>query len=116
MTTANQLATYKSFTLNKTKVSKWSKNKENLIKVASDSQKKKLFKIRPSIKYQTLYKELYAQFTEARSKGYHVDFNQLWSKERKIHHNQAGGETAIFRKQIIASFLRCNNLKRKKIH
>ena len=69
-----------SFNLDKTKVSKWSKHKENIIKAASDIHKKKLFKIRPSVKYQSLYKELYAQFTETRSKGYHVDFNWLWSK------------------------------------
>ena len=45
MATADLLATYKSFNLDKTKVSKWSKNKENLIKAASDSHKKKLFKM-----------------------------------------------------------------------
>ena len=87
MTTADLLVMYKSFNLDKTKVSKWSKHKENIIKAASDIHKKKFFKIRPSVKYQCLYKELYAQFTEARSKGYDVDFNWLWSKGRKIHRN-----------------------------
>ena len=51
MTTANMLVMYRSFNLDKTKVSKWSKHKENIIKAASDIHKKKLFKIRPSIKY-----------------------------------------------------------------
>ena len=44
MTTADFLTTYRSFNLDKKKVSKWSKNKENTIKAASDIQKKKLFK------------------------------------------------------------------------
>ena len=115
MATANLLATYKSFNLGKTKVSNWSKNKENIIKVPSDIQKKKLFKICPSVKYQALYKELYAQFTEGRSKGYHVDFNWFGSKGRKIHRNQTRNETGILRKHVIANFLRCNNLKQRKI-
>ena len=80
MTTADLLAAHKSFNLDKTKVSKWSKNKENIIMVASDIQKKKMFKIRPSIKYQALYKDLYAQYTGARSKGFHVDFKCNFEK------------------------------------
>ena len=84
MTTADLFATYKSFNLGKTKISNWSKNRGNIIKAPSDIQKKKLFKICPSVKYQALYKELYAQFTEGRSKGYHVDFNWLGSKGRKF--------------------------------
>ena len=115
MTTADLLATYKSFNLDKTKVSKWSKNKDNIIKAACDIRKKKLFKIHLYVKYQALYKEMYAQFTEARSKGYHVDFNWLWSKGWKLHCNQTGDETAILRKHVIANILRCNNLKWKKI-
>ena len=115
MTNADFLATYKSFNLDKTKIPKWSKYKENIIKAASDIKKKKLFKIRLSVKYQALYIELYTQFTEARSKGYHVDFNWLWSRGRKIHYNQTGDETAISRKHVIANFLRRNNLKRRKI-
>ena len=75
MITVDLFATYKGFNLGKTKVSNWSKNKKNIIQAPSDIQKKKLFKICPSVKYQALYKELYAQFTEGRSKGYHVDFN-----------------------------------------
>ena len=38
MTTADLLAAHKGFNLDKTKVSKWSKNKENIIMVASDIQ------------------------------------------------------------------------------
>ena len=38
MTTADLLAAHKSFNLDKTNVSKWSKNKENIIMVASDIQ------------------------------------------------------------------------------
>ena len=89
MTTADLLVMCKSFNLDKTKVSKWSKHKENIIKAASDIHKKKLFKICPSVKYQSLYKELYAQFTKARSKGYHVDFNWLWSKGRSCNFEKA---------------------------
>ena len=39
-----------------------------------------MFKIRPSIKYQALYKDLYAQYTGARSKGFHVDFKCSFEK------------------------------------
>ena len=50
---------------------------------------------------------------EARSNRYHLDFNWLWSKGRKIHHNKTGDKTAVLRKH--ANFLRCNKLKQRKI-
>ena len=48
---------------------------------------------------------------EARSNRYHLDFNWLWSKGRKIHHNKTGDKTAVLRKH--ANFLRCNKLKQE---
>ena len=115
MTTADLLSTYKSFNLNKTKVSNGPKIKKISLRLLLIFRKRSFFKIRPSVKYQALYKELYAQFMEARSKGYHVEFNWLWNKGRKIHRNQTGDEAAILRKHVIANFLRCNDLKQRKI-
>ena len=82
-TTAEFINIYKSFNLDKTKVSKWMKNKNNIIQAASEQQKKKLFKIRPGTKYQSLFQDVLEKFKDARSKGRHVDFSWLWSKGRK---------------------------------
>ena len=43
--TAELISIYKSFNLDKTKVSKWMKNKNSIIQAASEQQNKKLFKI-----------------------------------------------------------------------
>ena len=66
------------------------KKKDSIISAAADQQKKKLFKIRPGLKYKELYEELSKVFKEAREKGHHVDFNWLWSKARNIYRNQTG--------------------------
>ena len=44
-TAAELINIYKSFNLDKTKVSKWMKNKNSIIQAASEQQNKKLFKI-----------------------------------------------------------------------
>ena len=52
-TTAELINIYKSFNIDKSKVSKWMKNKNSIIQVVSEQQKKKLYKIRPGTKYQS---------------------------------------------------------------
>ena len=106
---------YKSFNLDKTKVSKWMKNKNSIIQAASEQQKKKLFKIRPGTKYQSLFRDLLGKFKDARSKGRHVDFNWLWSKGRKIYREQTVDENAVLKEHVIANFIKINNLKQRKI-
>ena len=114
-TTAELINIYKSFNLDKTKVSKWMKNKNSIIQAASEQQKKKLFKIRPGTKYQSLIRDLLGNFKDARSKGLHVDFNWFWSKGRKIYKEQTGDENAVWKKHVIANFIKRNNLKQLKI-
>ena len=57
-TTSELLDIYKSFNLDKTKVSKWIKSKNSITQAASEQQKKKLFKIRPGTAYQSLFGDL----------------------------------------------------------
>ena len=65
-TTAELIDIYNSFNLDNTKVSKWMKNKNSIIQAASEQQKKKLFKIQPGIKYQSLFRDLLGKFKDAR--------------------------------------------------
>ena len=83
--TAELIYIYKSFNLDKTKVSRWMKNKNSIIQATSEQQKKNLFKIQPGTKYQSLFRDLLGKFEDTRSKSRHVDFNWLWSKRRKIY-------------------------------
>ena len=83
-TTFELINIYKSLNLDKVKVSKWMKNKNSIIQATSEQQKKKLFKIRPGTKYQSLFRDLLGKL-DSRSKGRHIDFNCLWSKGRKLY-------------------------------
>ena len=56
------------------------------------------------------------KFKDARSKGRHVDFNWLWSKEHKIYREQTGDENAVLKKYVIANFIKRNNLNSKKFN
>ena len=75
--TAELIYIYKSFNLDKTKVSRWMKNKNSIIQATSEQQKKNLFKIQPGTKYQSLFRDLLGKFEDTRSKSRHVDFNWL---------------------------------------
>ena len=114
-TAAELINIYKSFNLDKTKVSKWMKNKNSIIQAASEQQKKKLFKIRPGTKYQSLFRDLLGKVKDARLKGRHVYFNWLWSKGCKIYREQTGDENAVLKKHVFANFIKRNNLKQRKI-
>ena len=92
-TTAELINICKSFNLDKTKVSRWMKNKNRIIQAASEQQKKKLFKIQPGTKYQSLFRDLLGKFKNARSKGHHVDFNWLGVKDVKYTENKQGMKT-----------------------
>ena len=90
------------------------KNKNSIIQAASEQQKKKLLKIRPGTKYQSLFRDLLGKFKDARSKGRHVDFNWLGVKDVKYTENRQD-KNAVLKKHVIANFIERNNLKQRKI-
>ena len=114
-TTAKLINIYKSFNLDKNKVSKWMKNKNSIIEAASEHQKKRILKIWPGTKYQWLFWDLLEKFKDARSKGRNVDFNWLWSIGHKICREQTRDKNAVLKKHVIANFIKRNNLKQQKI-
>ena len=114
-TTVELINIYKNFNLDKTKVSKWMKNKDSINQAASEQQKKKLFKIRPGTKYHSLFRDLLGKFKDPRSEGRHVDFNWLWNKGHKIYREQTGDKNAVLKKYSITNFIKRNNLKQRKI-
>ena len=91
------------------------KNKNSIIQVVSEQQKKKLYKIRPGTKYQSQFRDLLEKFKDARLKGCPVDFNWLQNKGHKIYIEQTGDENAVLKKHINANFIKRNNLKQQKI-
>lgn len=58
LSTKKVIEKYKSFNIDQTKISKWFKNKDGIVKATSDLEKKKLLKIRPGLKYLELHREL----------------------------------------------------------
>jgi len=69
------------YRINQSLVSEWIKRKTKIMAAAVDAHKKML-KIRKGSKHKQLHSILFTKFKEARSKGYCVDFNWLWSKAR----------------------------------
>ena len=77
-------------------ISKWMKQKDEIVKAAVKEIKKMLTRLaKPSKKYNELFKALNVKFLDARSKGRCVDFNWLWSKARVIYREQQKNEDAI---------------------
>ena len=65
------------------------------------SEYKKCLKMRPARKYLDLYKVLLRKFKEARSKGFRIDFNWVWSKARNLRCEMTNERDAIIRKHVI---------------
>ena len=99
------------FKINQSMVSKWLKNKNAVFEQAATATKKNLLKQRPSRKYLPLYNSLLTTFKEARKKGYHVNFNWLWSRARVIYRKQQDDESATIKKHVIVSFLKRFNVR-----
>ena len=80
-------------------ISKWMKQKDEIVKAAVKEIKKMLTRLaKPRKKYNELFKALNVKFLDARSKGRCVDFNWLWSKARVIYREQQKNEDAIVKK------------------
>ena len=80
----------KLFSVPTSNVSKWWKNKSAIIREAADNKRKTLIKRRHGTKYVNLYAELLTEVKQARSKGYLVNFNWLWTKAGNIYRKQVG--------------------------
>ena len=102
---------YRSINVDKTKISKWTKNKTEIFKAAADTETKRLLKSGPAKKYADLYRELKNQFSKAPQAGHTVDFNWLWIKGQKIYRIQQNNPDAELKKHVIANFIKKNHLK-----
>ena len=72
---------------------------------------KKLLKIRKGLKHKHwLHSILFTKFKEARSKGYCLDFNWLWSKARVTQKEITGDPNATVRKHVVESLLKKYNV------
>ena len=97
-------------------ISKWMKQKDEIVKAAVKENKKTLTRLaKPSKKYNELFKALNVKFLDARSKGRCVDFNWLWSKARVIYREQQKNEDAIVKKHVIVNFIKRNHLKWRRV-
>ena len=104
----------KKFNVNRSQISKWLKNKD-VINKAAVKENKQLFKVRPTVKYNTLHDELEKLFLDARNKGHRIDFNWLWSKARMIHRKQQQDPSADIKKHVILSFIKRKHLKLRRV-
>ena len=107
----SQYVVAKHFKINQSMVSEWLKNKNTAFEQAATATKKNLLKQRPSRKYLPLYNSLLTTFKEARKKGYHVNFNWLWSRTRVIYWKQQNDENALVKKNVIVYFLKRFNIR-----
>ena len=75
------------------------------------SEHKKSLKLRPARKYLDPYKVLSRKFKEARSKGFQIDFNWIWSKAQTLHREMTNDPDAIIRKHVIVNFVKQHNIR-----
>ena len=92
-------------------ISKWLKNKDEILKEAADSCRKKMTKMRCGTKYTRLYGELLIEVKKARSRDYLVNFNWIWNKARNIYREQEDDPSATVGKHLIMTFLRQFNVR-----
>ena len=85
-------------------------DREKIMNVAV-SEHKKTLKIRTARKYLDLYKVLLKKFKEARSKGFRIDFNWIWSKARNLHREMTIDSDAIIRKHVVVNFIERQNIR-----
>ena len=99
------------FNVSQSNISKWLKNKDKIFKETADSNRKTLTKMRVGTKYVRLYSELLTEVRKARSRGYLVNFNWIWTKARKIYRKQEDNPDANVRKHVVTTFLRRYNIR-----
>lgn len=116
LSTKKVIEKYKSFNIDQTKISKWFKNKDGIVKATSDLEKKKLLKIRPGLKYLELHRELIKVLRETRGKGNTVYFNWLWRKGRNRYRQQQNDPEGSLKKHVTVSFIEKNHIRLRRIH
>lgn len=102
---ATQETVADKFNISQSQVSRYVKNRSQIMKDAADSYRKKHRKGRKCRKYVRLYPALWDKFKKARAKGYRVDFHWLWSKARVLFRHQEKDETLIVGPHVIVRFL-----------
>lgn len=98
------------YKINRSLVSKWFKQKEKIIAM-STKELNNFKKIKADTRYNNLYSALFLEFKTARSKGYRVDFNWIWSKARGIYRKQTDNPEAYLKTHVITSFLDKFNIR-----
>ena len=93
------------FRIDQSQVSRYVKNKIEIMRDAADEYRKKLLKGRKCEKYKDVYPALWENFKAARARGHRVDFHWLWSKGRVIHRRLTGDESSQLGHHVITRFL-----------
>ena len=99
------------YCINQSLISKWLRDKNKILKEASEKNRKNLTKMRRGTKYRELYNVLLQEVKVARSKGYVVGFNWIWNRARKVYREQQKNPDANVRKHVITTFLRQFNVR-----
>ena len=96
--------------INRSLAVKQFKDRIKIMKIVLSEHKKHL-KIRPVRQYLALYDSLLRVFKTTRSKGYHVDFDWLWSKTRVLYREMTSVPEVIVHKHMIVNFIKRNNIR-----
>ena len=102
---ATQESVATRFNIDQSQVSRYVKNKSQVMKDAADSYRKNLKKGRKCRKYVRLYPALWDKFKKARSRGHRVDFHWMWSKGRTLYRKQQDDETFTIGAHVVVRFL-----------
>ena len=109
-TTAELINICKSFNLDKTKVSRWMKNKNRIIQ-AEWTAKEKAIQDSTRDKVPIIVSRSFGKVQKCKIERSSCWFQLAGSKGRKIYREQTGDENAVLKKHVIANFIETNNLK-----
>ena len=88
------------FRIDQSQVSRYLRNKIQIMKDEANDYRKKIFEGRKCKKYKDVYSALWQKFQEANARSHRVDFHWLWSKGRVT-----GDESAKLGHHVVTRFL-----------
>ena len=83
------------YRINQSQVSRWVKNRQNIMNDAASKHRKG----KKPKKYLEQYKLLWIKFKDGRSKGHRVNFHWLRSRARNIHKEMVGDDGVQIKSQ-----------------
>ena len=86
-------------------IAKWKRNRDALENAATQTYKKPLEKMRPSTRYQELFRKLRQKFPAPRTKGLEISYGWFYANANKINKEIRRQRPRRLPKSVVSRFL-----------